>query len=132
VSLICGVTRLARAGYTVRWASQKHQGEQGMNNPEADPLTWLVSWYSQQCDGDWEHQYGIKIGTLDNPGWSLEVDLEHTRLSGRVSSGRLIERSRTDWIHVDVNKNQFIAAGGAGNLSEMITSFRKFAEGSSA
>jgi hypothetical protein len=34
-------------------------------------LGWLEQWYYDQCDGDWEHAYGIRIGTLDNPGWSL-------------------------------------------------------------
>lgn len=31
---------------------------------------WLQKWYKSQCDGDWEHEYGIKIETVDNPGWS--------------------------------------------------------------
>ncbi|GHB54781.1 hypothetical protein GCM10010331_48120 [Streptomyces xanthochromogenes] len=32
-------------------------------------LDRLQSWYSAQCNGDWEHEWGIKIDTLDNPGW---------------------------------------------------------------
>ncbi len=24
------------------------------------PLDWLMVWYSSQCNGDWEHQNGIK------------------------------------------------------------------------
>ena len=31
-------------------------------------------WYLSQCNGDWEHAYGVKIDTLDNPGWTLEVE----------------------------------------------------------
>ncbi|HBU98859.1 MAG TPA: hypothetical protein DEF21_13285 [Thalassospira lucentensis] len=23
---------------------------------------------------DWEHTYGIAIGNIDNPGWSLKVE----------------------------------------------------------
>jgi len=37
-------------------------------------LTELQAWYVVQCDGDWEHTYGVKIETLDNPGWMLRVD----------------------------------------------------------
>ena len=40
-----------------------------------DELQLLQEWYVAQCDGDWEHSYGVKIDTLDNPGWSLKVDL---------------------------------------------------------
>ncbi|BFV59917.1 hypothetical protein KCMC57_up50210 [Kitasatospora sp. CMC57] len=47
-----------------------------------DPLGFLTAWYTAQCDGDWEHEYGIRIETLDNPGWSVEVDLEGTGLDG--------------------------------------------------
>lgn len=32
-----------------------------------DILKWLENWYSSNCDGDWEHLYGITIRTLDNP-----------------------------------------------------------------
>jgi hypothetical protein len=39
-----------------------------------DDVTWLTQWYLAQCNEDWEHSYGVAIGTLDNPGWSLEVD----------------------------------------------------------
>ncbi|MFD0306132.1 Imm53 family immunity protein [Streptomyces sp. NPDC127119] len=28
----------------------------------------LRSTTSYQCDGDWEHEWGVKIGALDNPG----------------------------------------------------------------
>lgn len=38
-----------------------------------DVFQWLQEWYIQNCDGDWEHCYGIKIGTLDNPGWSIDI-----------------------------------------------------------
>ncbi|MFD5200063.1 Imm53 family immunity protein [Streptomyces sp. NPDC058375] len=28
----------------------------------------LQGWYSAQCNEDWEHEWGGKIETLDNPG----------------------------------------------------------------
>ena len=36
-----------------------------------DALYLLQRWYVAQCDGEWEHAYGVEIGTLDNPGWSI-------------------------------------------------------------
>jgi len=43
----------------------------------------LQTWYQAQCNGKWEHTCGVKIETLDNPGWSLTIDLAETNLSGR-------------------------------------------------
>ncbi len=41
-------------------------------------LRKLQNWYAAECDGDWEHQYGIKIDTIDNPGWRVEIELNFT------------------------------------------------------
>jgi len=35
----------------------------------ANVMERIQDWYRRQCDGDWEHSYGVKIETLDNPGW---------------------------------------------------------------
>ena len=91
------------------------------------PVNWLMEWYRAQCDGDWEHQYGVRIGTIDNPGWSLEVDLVDTSDDGRTAPQELIERSEDDWLFVEVKESTFRARGGPGNLGEMIDAFRKFA-----
>jgi hypothetical protein len=91
-------------------------------------LNWLAEWYETNCDGDWEHQNGIKIGTLDNPGWYLEVDLEDTSKDGIAIARRLIERTETDWISVETKDNKFRAYGGPGNLAEIINLFIMFVE----
>jgi hypothetical protein len=31
----------------------------------------IQKWYLEQCNGDWEHSYGIEITTMDNPGWYI-------------------------------------------------------------
>jgi len=43
----------------------------------------IQRWFADQCDGEWEHSHGITIGTVDNPGWSIEIDLDETSLSDR-------------------------------------------------
>lgn len=45
-----------------------------------DVLAELERWYLEQCDEEWEHSYGVVIGTLDNPGWQVSVDLVDTPL----------------------------------------------------
>ncbi len=41
-------------------------------------LKWIQQWYYEQCDDDWEHQFGIFIETIDNPGWSVKISIENT------------------------------------------------------
>ncbi len=47
-----------------------------------NPLPWtkLSRWYESQCNGEWEHSWGVCIDTLDNPGWRLRIDLDETPL----------------------------------------------------
>ena len=92
-------------------------------------LEWLMTWYQLNCDGHWEHQYGIKIETLDNPGWSMKIDLQGTPKSGSVLPYKLVERTESDWVGVSVTDNKFDVAGGPGNLLEMIGLFKDFVEG---
>jgi hypothetical protein len=83
-----------------------------------------------QCDGEWEHQYGVEINTLDNPGWRIRIDLAGTRLeeAGRHFQRSQVERSEDDWLHLWVEKDVFHAASGPLNLIELVKEFRAFAE----
>lgn len=92
-------------------------------------LAWLQEWYLQQCDGDWEHEFGVSINTLDNPGWSLSVELSETGLEGVAFEPIRITRSESDWLHCWVQDSVFQARGGALNLADMLDSFRVWSEG---
>jgi hypothetical protein len=43
-----------------------------------DNLEWLEDWYQRQCDGAWEHEQGIRLESLRQPGWRLTINLEGT------------------------------------------------------
>lgn len=86
-------------------------------------LEALQEWYSEQCDGDWEHSFGVKLGTIDNPGWSLSVDLAETPWADLRIPFTRIERSEEDWIDYRAGDSVFTAAGGAGNLAELVRVF---------
>ncbi len=36
----------------------------------------LEAWYRSNCDGDWEHQGGLTIESVDNPGWLVTLRLD--------------------------------------------------------
>lgn len=92
----------------------------------------LQRWYLAQCDGDWEHSLGVKIGTLDNPGWTLDIDLESTPLDGRsftrVERGLDAREPNVDWFTCFIEDKQFKGRGGPEKLAEMIAIFLNWAE----
>ena len=51
-----------------------------------DPST-LEQWYLRQCDGEWEHGFGVEISTIDKPGWSANIDLHNTPKQNATLSG---------------------------------------------
>ena len=94
-----------------------------------DELQWLMNWYAAQCDDEWEHRWGVEIGTLDNPGWSLRVDLVGTDLEGREFPrlARGLE-SEASWSVCWTEKDRFHAACGAKDLAEVLGTFRRWAD----
>lgn len=88
-----------------------------------DLLEQLQQWYASNCDGDWEHDWGVRIGTLDNPGWSLDVNLEGTVLEGRAFAEQRVDTTDTDWYLCRVRGNVFEGRGGALNLRDILQAF---------
>ena len=92
-----------------------------------DALTWLQGWYATHSDGHWEHEYGVRIETIDNPGWSVEIDLSGTELGGRIFEEFEIHRSPDDWLTAWVEVDKWKLACGPLNLAEGLHRFRAWA-----
>jgi len=87
-------------------------------------LARLQSWYVAQCNGDWEHQYGIKIETTDNPGWFVEIDLENTPIAERTFDPiERISESDHNWYSCRVEGGHFMAYCGPLLLDDVISIF---------
>ena len=93
-----------------------------------DVVQDLQSWFLKHCDGNWEHQYGVKIETLDNPGWAVEVELTGTPLSEIPYRKMIEERSENDWISCFVEQDIFKGYGGPQNLLEILNVFLEWVE----
>ncbi|MCK7627472.1 immunity 53 family protein [Streptomyces sp. RS10V-4] len=91
-----------------------------------DPLSALTAWYSRQCDGEWEHEYGIRIETLDNPGWSVEIDLDETALSG-VTLDRTEVAEGASWLQAWSDGSVFHLRCGPADLGAAVERFGDFA-----
>ena len=92
-----------------------------------DTLQQFQQWYYSQCDGDWEHQHGVEIGTLDNPGWRVRIDVEETSLSERPFAAVERVEHETDWIVCRVRDGRFEGAGGPLMLEEILEVFLAWA-----
>ncbi|HEY3331683.1 MAG TPA: immunity 53 family protein [Capsulimonadaceae bacterium] len=103
----------------------------------SDTLSDIQKWYAAQCDGDWEHSYSISITTMDNPGWSVTINLTRTILEEKkfesVEQGLDDGTPDASWISCDVRvlKDDFVAfvgRGGPGRLDEILQVFLTWAK----
>jgi len=94
---------------------------------EQDNFIWLQNWYQSHCDGDWEHQNGVRLNTIDNPGWSLTISLQDTELEGKKFKNLEINRSDSNWLFCAVRNNRFEGRCGCNNLEEILHIFRSWA-----
>lgn len=92
------------------------------------PLERLQVWYQGQCNGDWEHTYGIKIDTLDNPGWTVQISLQETYLEAESFEDVEINRTSNSWIFARVTEKIFKISCGPRNLDEALSIFCNWAE----
>lgn len=93
-----------------------------------DDFAFLQDWYARHCDGDWEHDERIRIGTIDNPGWMLSINIADTELSGRTLPWELADRDDDDWLHYRCEGDVFQAACGVSNFPQALAAFRSFVE----
>lgn len=88
-------------------------------------IEWLENWYENQCDGEWEHEYGIVIESLDNPGWHISIDLANTNIEIDEISWTLLEVSEKNWLGFKIENNQFIGSGDQKKLNVLIFIFKE-------
>ena len=93
-----------------------------------EDFLWLQKWYQAHCNGDWEHGSGVRIETLDNPGWSITIDLENTELEDKRFDEFEFELSDDNWLICFIKNKKFEGYGGPVNFPEILRIFRNWAE----
>ncbi len=86
-------------------------------------LSELGRWLVAQGPAYQAAEGRVHIDTLDNPGWSIKVELDGSDLAGRLLPMVEFNRTETDWCHCFTRDGKFMAFGGPGNLSEIIGRF---------
>ena len=93
-----------------------------------DIFDWLNDWYKFNCNGDWEHQYGIKLETMDNPGWEINIDLWETILENKIFEEISINNSDSDWITCKVEDFIYKGYGDPSKLKGILEIFKNWTE----
>ena len=85
-------------------------------------LTRLQNWYLINCDGEWEHAFGISITTIDNPGWTVRINLTDTCLH-ELKYERQVDNGDFDWLFIKVKEKVFEAVGDTSKLTNIFEIF---------
>ena len=98
----------------------------------SDLLTGLMTWFQEQCDGEWENDHGVSVQSCDNPGWWVKIDLARTRLEGRpftaIKRGELSSLDpQPPWLHCYVEGDVFNGVGDPTTLKEILEVFLSWA-----
>ena len=79
----------------------------------------LENWFSDSCNGDWEHSGGFKLEWKES-GWQFDADfydLNYDRTVDIKSSHRNSER---DWFKYRLDGEHFYAYSSSGNLHKIL------------
>lgn len=88
----------------------------------------IQEWYLANCNGDWEHSFGVKIHTLDNPGWAVSIDLEDTIFENEIFREVKVNYAHnTDWYVCTKKENKFEGRGGPKQLEKILKTFLDWA-----
>jgi hypothetical protein len=90
-----------------------------MNNT----LRSIQDWYLRQCNGEWEHAHGITIETLDNPGWTVRIDLSGTPWEKSIWPTLDRQRAPDEWVFCAKDGAQFFGRGDPGKLDFILAYF---------
>ena len=89
----------------------------------------LTEWYAAQCNGEWEHGWGFKITTLDNPGIAVDINLTDTPLAAVPFEEKKDKyESETEWMICSRREDRFEGRGAPCRLEDIILEFLAWAE----
>ncbi|EMN43445.1 Imm53 family immunity protein [Leptospira weilii] len=95
-------------------------------SPESETMfSWLMKWYESQCDGDWEHEYGLKINTNKDQTWQVEIDIRFTELHDFELDTALEQKGTSNWYSFSIKDGRFLAEGDSKKLRTILEKFKE-------
>jgi hypothetical protein len=98
-----------------------------------DVLERIGAWYKAQSERGRDPSLGVRIQTLtEKPGWSVQIDLAGTPLSGLELAPYREGATARDWLAYRIRGDRFEGIGDPTKLQALLFAFLDLAERTSA
>ena len=92
-------------------------------------LERIQAWHKAQLERGRDPALGVRIETLrDRPGWSVQVDLAGTPLSGLKLAPYREGATERDWLAYRVKEDRFEGIGDPTKLQALLFAFLELAD----
>src|SRR3989442_12359686 len=92
-------------------------------------LERIQAWHKTQVERGRDLTLGVRIETLrERPGWSLQIDLAGTQLSGLTLAPYKEGATDRDWLAYRVNDDRFAGIGVPTKLPAQLCAFLDVAD----
>jgi hypothetical protein len=105
--------------------SRQHRGQ------VVSYLQQLQAWCEDQAGAEWDRGAGIRIETIEDPGWRVHIDLRGTGLEFRDFSEVRDLCPGDGWLHCRVRSGCFEGCGGPFMLEQILDRFLDWARADS-
>lgn len=102
-------------------------------HPTSSILYWLMQWYKERCDGEWEHAHSVQMKTSNNCSWMVQIKIADTPMEAIRCNNVKVVTAPNDWytyqiVDSDNNGREFIGNGDASKLEVILQSFKQLWE----
>ena len=92
-------------------------------------LERIQAWHKAQLERGRDPSLGVRIETLrERPGWSVQIDLAGTRLSGLKLAPYKEGATDRDWLAYRIKNDRFEAIGDPTKLQALLYAFLDLAD----
>jgi immunity protein 53 of polymorphic toxin system len=96
-------------------------------------LEGIQAWYKAQLERGRKLSLGVRIETLpERPGWSVEIDLSGTPLSGLKLAPYREGATDRDWLAYRIKEDRFEGIGDPTKLQALLFAFLDLADRTAA
>ena len=93
----------------------------------SDAFDRFQQWYAAQCQKGKSEAPAISMTSLDNPGWSLNIELTGTELAGGKMEPIDFDNGDYDWLICNIyRKNDEVSFSGVGDPSKLVVMLDQF------
>ena len=93
-------------------------------NTKRELMHFVQDWVCDNYTSLAKRDKAFIIDNIDNPGWSIKIDLIETKYEYKKFERLTMERTELDWYHCFIEKGKFKGFGGPKNLFEILSVFR--------